>query len=139
MPIYLKKRKIYLILKQPGRTVFLLSAIFLRLVIREKTQFFLSFRRKNNAMEAFLKEFGDYYGYPDGPKNIQEIRDTEFKRLDKGLFFIFSFFFCSLNYVFLDLIRARSLIFWAEISWISETKLLGWVSGGSSLESFEMN
>jgi molybdenum cofactor sulfurtransferase len=39
-------------------------------------------------MEAFLKEFGDYYGYPDGPKNIQEIRDTEFKRLDKGVVYL---------------------------------------------------
>lgn len=36
-------------------------------------------------MEEFLKEFGDYYGYPDGPKNIKEIRENEFKRLDEGL------------------------------------------------------
>ncbi|AAG10824.1 Similar to molybdopterin cofactor sulfurase [Arabidopsis thaliana] len=41
-------------------------------------------------MEAFLKEFGDYYGYPDGPKNIQEIRDTEFKRLDKDYSCLFT-------------------------------------------------
>lgn len=31
--------------------------------------------------EQFLKEFGKDYGYPDGPKNIDEIRATEFKRL----------------------------------------------------------
>ncbi|XP_022734956.1 molybdenum cofactor sulfurase-like isoform X8 [Durio zibethinus] len=31
--------------------------------------------------EEFLKEFGDYYGYPNGPKTINEIRATEFKRL----------------------------------------------------------
>lgn len=35
-------------------------------------------------MEEFLKEFGDYYGYPDGPKSITEIRETEFKRLNQG-------------------------------------------------------
>ncbi|KFK43865.1 hypothetical protein AALP_AA1G184100 [Arabis alpina] len=40
------------------------------------------------AMEEFLKEFGDYYGYPDGPKNIKEIRETEFKRLDKGVVYL---------------------------------------------------
>lgn len=38
-------------------------------------------------MEEFLKEFGDYYGYPDGPKNIKAIRETEFKRLDEGMLF----------------------------------------------------
>ncbi|XP_059661845.1 molybdenum cofactor sulfurase isoform X2 [Cornus florida] len=32
--------------------------------------------------ERFLKEFGDDYGYPNAPKNIDEIRATEFKRLD---------------------------------------------------------
>lgn len=32
--------------------------------------------------EQFLKEFGDNYGYPNSPKNIDEIRATEFKRLD---------------------------------------------------------
>ncbi|CAN7098649.1 unnamed protein product [Brassica rapa subsp. narinosa] len=39
-------------------------------------------------MEEFLKEFGDYYGYPDGPKNINEIRETEFKRLDQGVVYL---------------------------------------------------
>ncbi|KAL0723653.1 hypothetical protein Bca4012_038252 [Brassica carinata] len=39
-------------------------------------------------MEEFLKEFGDYYGYPDGPKNITEIRETEFKRLDQGVVYL---------------------------------------------------
>ncbi|KAE9458443.1 hypothetical protein C3L33_09664, partial [Rhododendron williamsianum] len=32
--------------------------------------------------EEFLREFGDDYGYPNAPKNIDEIRATEFKRLD---------------------------------------------------------
>jgi hypothetical protein len=32
--------------------------------------------------EEFLKEFGADYGYPNGPKTIDEIRATEFKRLD---------------------------------------------------------
>ncbi|XP_021731767.1 molybdenum cofactor sulfurase-like isoform X3 [Chenopodium quinoa] len=31
--------------------------------------------------EQFLREFGKDYGYPDGPKTIDEIRATEFKRL----------------------------------------------------------
>ncbi|CAH8381281.1 unnamed protein product [Eruca vesicaria subsp. sativa] len=39
-------------------------------------------------MEEFLKEFGDYYGYPNGPKNIKEIRETEFKRLDQGVVYL---------------------------------------------------
>ncbi|GAB2286645.1 Molybdenum cofactor sulfurase [Dionaea muscipula] len=36
----------------------------------------------NIEKEEFLKEFGDDYGYPNGPKGIDEIRATEFKRLD---------------------------------------------------------
>ncbi|XP_015882118.3 molybdenum cofactor sulfurase isoform X1 [Ziziphus jujuba] len=32
--------------------------------------------------EVFLQEFGESYGYPNGPKTIDEIRATEFKRLD---------------------------------------------------------
>ena len=32
--------------------------------------------------EEFLKEFGEDYGYPNAPKNIDEIRASEFKRLD---------------------------------------------------------
>ncbi|XP_010537782.1 PREDICTED: molybdenum cofactor sulfurase isoform X2 [Tarenaya hassleriana] len=39
-------------------------------------------------MEEFLEEFGDYYGYPDGPKNIDEIRKTEFKRLNEGVVYL---------------------------------------------------
>ena len=34
--------------------------------------------------EEFLSEFGDDYGYPLGPKTIDEIRATEFKRLAHG-------------------------------------------------------
>ncbi|KAK7405438.1 hypothetical protein VNO78_06733 [Psophocarpus tetragonolobus] len=33
------------------------------------------------AKEEFLKEFGEHYGYPNGPNSIDEIRATEFKRL----------------------------------------------------------
>ncbi|KAJ4810324.1 Molybdenum cofactor sulfurase [Rhynchospora pubera] len=33
------------------------------------------------SKEEFLREFGNCYGYPDGPKSIDEIRATEFKRL----------------------------------------------------------
>ncbi|KAK7846168.1 molybdenum cofactor sulfurase [Quercus suber] len=33
----------------------------------------------------FLKEFGADYGYPTGPKSIDQIRATEFKRLDVHL------------------------------------------------------
>lgn len=29
----------------------------------------------------FVEEFGDDYGYPNAPKNIDEIRATEFSRL----------------------------------------------------------
>ncbi|XP_058218468.1 molybdenum cofactor sulfurase isoform X1 [Rhododendron vialii] len=32
--------------------------------------------------EEFLREFGDDYGYPNAPKSIDEIRATEFRRLD---------------------------------------------------------
>ncbi|CAN8293056.1 unnamed protein product [Cochlearia groenlandica] len=39
-------------------------------------------------MEEFIEEFRDYYGYPDGPKTIKEIRDTEFKRLDQGVVYL---------------------------------------------------
>ncbi|XP_047326781.1 molybdenum cofactor sulfurase isoform X2 [Impatiens glandulifera] len=35
----------------------------------------------DSEKEMFLKEFGDDYGYPTAPKNIYEIRSTEFKRL----------------------------------------------------------
>ncbi|KDP25106.1 hypothetical protein JCGZ_22641 [Jatropha curcas] len=34
--------------------------------------------------EEFLREFGHDYGYPNGPKSIDEIRATEFKRLDQN-------------------------------------------------------
>ncbi|KAJ6378375.1 hypothetical protein OIU78_028592 [Salix suchowensis] len=37
----------------------------------------------------FLKEFGSEYGYPNGPKSIDEIRATEFNRLDqKGIVYL---------------------------------------------------
>lgn len=32
--------------------------------------------------EEFLKEFGKDYGYPDGTRGIDEIRASEFKRLN---------------------------------------------------------
>ncbi|TKY68232.1 Molybdenum cofactor sulfurase [Spatholobus suberectus] len=34
-----------------------------------------------DAKEEFLREFGEHYGYPNGPKSIDQIRATEFKRL----------------------------------------------------------
>ncbi|KAI4315919.1 hypothetical protein L6164_023948 [Bauhinia variegata] len=37
--------------------------------------------------EEFLKEFGEDYGYPNGPKSIDVIRATEFKRLE-GLVYL---------------------------------------------------
>ncbi|KAK7317272.1 hypothetical protein RJT34_01353 [Clitoria ternatea] len=33
------------------------------------------------AKEEFLREFGEHYGYPNGPNSIDQIRATEFKRL----------------------------------------------------------
>lgn len=50
-------------------------------------------RAKKNIMDAdkaeFLKEFGSDYGYPNGPKSIDEIRATEFNRLDqKGIVYL---------------------------------------------------
>lgn len=61
--------------------------------------------------ELFLEEFGEFYGYPNGPKSIEEIRATEFKRLDgKFIYFIlfvinikklvyFSNLFCFVDFV----------------------------------------
>lgn len=50
--------------------------------------------------EEFMAQFGEGYGYPNAPKNIDEIRATEFKRLQGVLsveFFLliqfFRFFF----------------------------------------------
>ncbi|KAL0363026.1 UNVERIFIED_CONTAM: Molybdenum cofactor sulfurase [Sesamum calycinum] len=50
--------------------------------------------------ERFLMEFGQDYGYPNAPKNVDEIRATEFKRLN-GLVFPFASF-AILNLVYLD-------------------------------------
>lgn len=44
----------------------------------------------NEDKEAFLKDNGGSYGYPNAPKTIDEIRATEFKRLD-GQFQLFFF------------------------------------------------
>ncbi|KAF5730824.1 molybdenum cofactor sulfurase [Tripterygium wilfordii] len=38
--------------------------------------------------EEFLKEYGEDYGYPNGPKSIDEIRATEFKRLQNGTVYL---------------------------------------------------
>nr|XP_043619000.1 molybdenum cofactor sulfurase isoform X2 [Erigeron canadensis] len=38
------------------------------------------------AKKEFLKEFGESYGYPNAPKNIDDIRATEFKRLDGNVY-----------------------------------------------------
>lgn len=39
------------------------------------------------SKEEFLREFGEHYGYPNGPRSIDQIRATEFKRLDGPLLF----------------------------------------------------
>ncbi|XAR53536.1 Molybdenum cofactor sulfurtransferase [Bertholletia excelsa] len=44
-------------------------------------------RIDSDDKERFLKEFGGDYGYPNAPKNIDEIRSTEFKRLE-GLVYL---------------------------------------------------
>lgn len=41
----------------------------------------------NADKEEFLKEFGDDYGYPNAPKRIDDIRASEFKRLN-GLVYL---------------------------------------------------
>jgi molybdenum cofactor sulfurtransferase len=33
------------------------------------------------AKEQFLQQFGEHYGYPNAPKTIDQIRATEFNRL----------------------------------------------------------
>lgn len=38
--------------------------------------------------EEFLKRFGEDYGYPNGPKSIDQIRATEFKRLENGTVYL---------------------------------------------------
>ncbi|KAJ9562674.1 hypothetical protein OSB04_007834 [Centaurea solstitialis] len=40
----------------------------------------------DTAKHQFLKEFGEFYGYPNAPKNIDDIRATEFKRLDGNVY-----------------------------------------------------
>ncbi|URE41451.1 hypothetical protein MUK42_33043 [Musa troglodytarum] len=40
-----------------------------------------------SAKAEFLKQFGKDYGYPDAPKDIDEIRASEFKRL-QGLVYL---------------------------------------------------
>ncbi|KAG2679697.1 hypothetical protein I3760_11G063500 [Carya illinoinensis] len=62
--------------------------------------------------EEFLKEFGADYGYPNGLKTIDEIRATEFKRLNGRIFFFsitrnsilskFHFLFLFFGLVYLD-------------------------------------
>ncbi|KAA3467858.1 molybdenum cofactor sulfurase isoform X1 [Gossypium australe] len=39
-----------------------------------------------DGKEEFFKEFGDFYGYPNAPKSIDEIRSTEFKRLEDTVY-----------------------------------------------------
>lgn len=43
---------------------------------------------EDSSKLQFLKDFGDDYGYPNSLKNIDQIRSTEFKRLD-GLLYQF--------------------------------------------------
>lgn len=38
------------------------------------------------ARDDFLRRFGDDYGYPNAPKNVDEMRATEFKRLEGSVY-----------------------------------------------------
>lgn len=38
--------------------------------------------QNNNCKSEFLEIYGEYYGYPRGKKSIEELRATEFKRLN---------------------------------------------------------
>ncbi|KAL3643160.1 Molybdenum cofactor sulfurase [Castilleja foliolosa] len=40
----------------------------------------------DSEKEQFLKEFGEDYGYPNAPKTVDEIRATEFKRLNDTVY-----------------------------------------------------
>ncbi|XP_076928561.1 molybdenum cofactor sulfurase-like isoform X2 [Bidens hawaiensis] len=40
----------------------------------------------DTAKHQFLNEFGESYGYPDAPNSIDDIRATEFKRLDGSVY-----------------------------------------------------
>ncbi|KAF5781412.1 putative molybdenum cofactor sulfurtransferase [Helianthus annuus] len=40
----------------------------------------------DTAKHQFLQEFGDSYGYPNAPNNIDHIRATQFKRLDGSVY-----------------------------------------------------
>ena len=60
--------------------------------------------------EEFLKEFGADYGYPSGPKSIDQIRATEFKRLDGQIFSLsfqrrFQYFLFIIIIIFLVLVK----------------------------------
>lgn len=44
--------------------------------------------------DEFLEQFGADYGYPDGPKSVDEIRATEFKRLQNGSVLLISLAVC---------------------------------------------
>lgn len=69
----------------------------------------------------FVEEFGDDYGYPNAPKNIDEIRATEFNRLQGNpticLYFIYSVFnqhliqsiSCRLNFLCYYLLSVGSI------------------------------
>ena len=56
------------------------------LIVRNATVSFPMATTTANAMEEFLKEFGEYYGYRNAPKTIDQIRATEFNRL-QGSFY----------------------------------------------------
>lgn len=60
--------------------------------------------------EEFLKEFGEDYGYPNGPKSIDQIRATEFKRLENGhLLFLFFLLFGCCSCVVRDSVYGKAL------------------------------
>lgn len=61
--------------------------------------------------QQFLNEFGEYYGYnKSGPNNIDQIRATQFKRLNHGtLRFISPFLIISLCF---------SVLFLSVLTWL---------------------
>ncbi|GLJ52600.1 hypothetical protein SUGI_1119500 [Cryptomeria japonica] len=42
--------------------------------------------QNNNCKSEFLEIYGEYYGYPRGNNSIEELRATEFKRLNEAIY-----------------------------------------------------
>lgn len=59
------------------------------------------------AKQEFLNEFGEHYGYPNAPKSIDQIRATEFKRLQGHIILICFHFRISIK---MNLINCLNLL-----------------------------